>query len=238
MNRTQITLPPSTSPNRPLHRYLRAILQRMRRRPSDQESAEPPRPRALSRTAKLRSKAIGNGTGIDNGDEHRRATDDAQAFRPAPSPSADAVLRRLACAGAGLCVALSIVVLGISMPHLASGVSKITACQFHTALFMSVVFDLSQVAAEFSVLVMPLLGIASRRQHLVCAFIIAACTFVSMTLNVRAFLEHFTAPFETAMAFSWGGLLPILVLLLVFVASSFIMRLHAKPPTAAAPTAS
>ena len=180
-------------------------------------NATTPRPRFPSRNSKPRAKVNGGG----NGDDH-----DAE---PTQTQAADAVLIRLALVGAATSVALSVVVLGISMPHLASGVSKITACEFYTAIFMAVVFDLSQVAAEFSVLVMPLLGIASRRNHLVCAFIIAACTLVSMTLNIRAFLEHVTTPFETAMAFAWGGLLPILVLLLVFVASSFIMRLHGKP---------
>lgn len=183
------------------------------------------RPRAAPRISKARSKTNGSGNGHDHGAE------------PAKAQATVSVLTRLALLGAAMCIALSVVVLGISMPHLASGVSRITACELYTAIFMAVVFDLSQVAAEFAVLVMPLLGIASRRHHLVCAIIIAACTLVSMTLNVRAFLEHVTTPWEAALAIAWGGLLPILVLLLVFVASSFIMRLHGKPPAPAAPAA-
>lgn len=168
-----------------------------------EEDAATPRARFTSRSTKPRARANDNG----NGDDHQPAA--------TQDPAADVVLTRLALLGAATCIALSVVVLGVSMPHLASGVSRITACEFYTAIFMAVVFDLSQVVAEGSVLVMPLLGIASRGHHLVCAFIIAACTLVSMTLNVRAFLEHVTTPFETAMAFAWGGLLPILVLLRV-----------------------
>lgn len=118
------------------------------------------------------------------------------------------------------------------MPHLASGVSRITNCAFLTAVFMAVVFDLSQVAAEYAIIVIPLLGIATRRLRIVCAFIVASCTLVSMTMNVRAFMHHVETPFEHVMALAYGCLLPVLVLLLVFVASSFVMQL--RPRTAAA----
>jgi len=119
--------------------------------------------------------------------------------------------------------------LGISMPHLALGVSRITQCSLMTAIFMAVAFDLSQIAAEYALLVMPLLGIVTRGHRLVCSIVILACTLVSMTLNVRAFLEHVTTPFEAGLAYAWGCLVPTLVLLICFVASSFILRLHGKP---------
>ena len=132
-------------------------------------------------------------------------------------------------------IALSVVVLGISMPHLASGVATITDCRFYTAIFMACVFDLSQVAAEYAVIVMPIVGLSSSRLKVVCGFIVSSCTVISMTMNVRAFMAHVETPFEMAMACAWGCLLPVLVLLLVFVASSFVMRLHPTSPSGASP---
>jgi hypothetical protein len=118
------------------------------------------------------------------------------------------------------------------MPQLALGVQRITQCSLLTATFMSIVFDLSQVAAELAWLIAPLLKIATRRHRLVCLFIILACTSVSISLNVRAFVEHASTPFEMVMSYTWGILLPLLVLALVLVASAFV-RLDGK---AAAPT--
>ena len=126
-------------------------------------------------------------------------------------------------AGAGLCLLLSVVVLGISMPHLADGVSKITDCTWLTAMFMACVFDLSQIAAEFTGIVMPIVGIEKPRVKHACLFILVSCTLVSMTMNVRAFLANVQTPFEMVMAFVWGILLPILVLLLCFIASEFLV---------------
>lgn len=125
--------------------------------------------------------------------------------------------------GAGLCLLLSVVVLGISMPHLADGVSKITDCSWLTAMFMACVFDLSQIAAEFTGIVMPIVGIENRHMKRACIFILVSCTLVSMTMNVRAFLANVHTPFEMVMAFVWGILLPILVLLLCFIASEFLV---------------
>lgn len=125
--------------------------------------------------------------------------------------------------GAGLCLLLSVVVLGISMPHLADGVSKITDCTWLTAMFMACVFDLSQIAAEFTGIVMPIVGIDNPYMKRACVFILVSCTLVSMTMNIRAFLANVHTPFEMVMAFVWGILLPILVLLLCFIASEFLV---------------
>ncbi len=130
---------------------------------------------------------------------------------------------RLCLTGATVCLSLSVVVLGISMPHLADGVSTITDCGWMTALFMACVFDLSQIAAEFTSLVIPLIGLESVRLKRACVFIMVSCTLVSMTMNVRAFLAHVETPFEVAMACVWGILLPILVLLLCYIAGEFLM---------------
>jgi len=142
-----------------------------------------------------------------------------------PKSSATESPRKLALFGAGISIGLSVLVLGISMPHLADGVSRITDCHFATAVFMACVFDLSQLAAEYTSIVIPLLKLQNRKLHWAAVFIMVSCTLVSMALNITAFSAGAETLFETVMAWVWGILLPILVLLLCFIASVFIVSL-------------
>lgn len=130
---------------------------------------------------------------------------------------------KLCVTGATVCLSLSVIVLGISMPHLADGVSTITDCSWMTAMFMACVFDLSQIAAEFTNMVIPIVGLKNDRLKQACTFIMISCTLVSMTMNIRAFQANVETWFETIMAYVWGILLPILVLLLCYIASEFLM---------------
>jgi len=91
---------------------------------------------------------------------------------------------------------------------------------------MAVVFDLSQVAAEYTAIVVPILKITDKKVNWACRFIIVSCTLVSMVMNIRAFLAHADTGFEICMAIVRGMLLPLLVLLLCYVAAVFITANH------------
>ena len=144
----------------------------------------------------------------------------------AASKTDDIVQRRLAWVGAGATLVLSIIILGISIPHLIAGVGEITNCGLWTALWMACVFDISQICAEYALIVMPLLAPQrDRRVKWAATLILITCTCVSITMNIRAFVINADNTFESLMAYAWGTSLPILVLLFCFICSFFILRI-------------
>ena len=121
---------------------------------------------------------------------------------------------------------LAILLLCVSMPHLASGIERITQSSSTTAWLMATVFDLSQVVCKIGLLFIPVLGIKEPRVRKACIGVILSCTAMSITLNIDAFLEHATTIKAYALAVVFGALLPLGVLTLFYIGSAFV--LHVK----------
>ena len=119
-------------------------------------------------------------------------------------------------------IMLAIMLLCVSMPHLASGIQRITQSSIVTAWLMAIVFDLAQVVCEVALLLIPILGI-KRRIGPACKAVIISCTVMSMVLNVDAFLQHAEGWKGCILATVWGTLLPLGVLTLFYVGSAFII---------------
>lgn len=117
---------------------------------------------------------------------------------------------------------LAILLLCVSLPHLAAGVSRITQTTTVAAWFMAVCFDLSQIVCEVAVLLAPLLHLKTR-VHRPCYGVIITCTLMSMVLNVDAFLQHADDLKGWILATTWGILLPLGVLTLSYIASIFVL---------------
>jgi len=119
--------------------------------------------------------------------------------------------------------ALAILLLCVSMPHLATGVQKITSASLATAWLMAIVFDLSQVVCEVAVLLIPLLGLKHDVRP-ACKAVIVSCTLMSIVLNIDAFLEHAVDWKGYILATIWGLLLPLGVLTLFYIGSAFVLH--------------
>lgn len=143
---------------------------------------------------------------------------------PPPKPQPGRFVIRLQ---AGCLFTLAILLLCVSMPHLASGVQKITSANWATAWLMASVFDLAQVVCEVAVLLIPLLGLKNDVRP-ACKAVIVSCTLMSIVLNIDAFLEHSVDWKGYILATIWGILLPLGVLTLFYIGSAFV--LHEREP--------
>jgi hypothetical protein len=120
---------------------------------------------------------------------------------------------------------LAILLLAVSMPHLANGFTSICHCGPLAGWLLAIAIDTAQVVAK--------LQLKMARQHAVTEAtkwtstgIIAATSLMSAALNVLAFLAGATTMTGTILAVVTGILLPLLILALSSTGSSFAL---AKP---------
>ena len=118
---------------------------------------------------------------------------------------------------------LAIMLLMVSLPHLAAGIRRITGSSVFTAWLMAIVFDLSMVVCEVALILVPLLGL-SRRVAPVCKTVVIIGSLMSMVLNVDEVLQPATSPKGHIRAVVWGCLLPLGVIALSYIGSAFILH--------------
>lgn len=127
------------------------------------------------------------------------------------------------------CFLLAAVILGISMPHLQSGAVRICKCSPITGWLIAVVFDLSQVLAELATLIAPAFAIATKVKRPTQSIIICS-SFVSISLNVDAFVADADGWKPVISGTIAGVLLPLGVLALCFLGSTFWMARNSSVP--------
>ena len=123
---------------------------------------------------------------------------------------------------AGALFILAVLLLCVSLPHLVEGIQRITQSGSTSAWFLAIVFDLAQVVCEVALLLIPILEI-KRPIHPACKGVIIACTLLSMTLNIDAFLQHAEGIKDITLATIFGAALPIGVLVLFYIGSAFLL---------------
>jgi hypothetical protein len=117
---------------------------------------------------------------------------------------------------------LAILLLAVSMPHLASGFQRICHCGAVSGWLLAVAIDSAQVVAK--------LQLTMLRQYTTCPYarwtsagIVAGTSLMSMALNVLAFLQGATDTTGTVLAWTAGVMLPLLILALSYTGSSFML---------------
>ena len=120
---------------------------------------------------------------------------------------------------------LAILLLGVSMPHLANGFMTICQCGPLAGWLLAVAIDTAQVVAK--------LQLTMAKQHAITTAakwtstgIVAGTALMSMALNVLAFLAGATTRTGTILAVVTGIMLPLLILALSYTGSAFAL---AKP---------
>lgn len=124
--------------------------------------------------------------------------------------------------------ALAVLLLAVSMPHLASGFMSITGCGALAGWLLAIAIDLAQVTAKLQLTVSKQYKLSSAAKW-TSAAIIAGTSLMSMALNVLAFLGGANDATGTALAWVAGIMLPLLVLALSYTGSCFAL---AKPKPA------
>lgn len=117
---------------------------------------------------------------------------------------------------------LAILLLMVSMPHLASGFQTICRCGPLAGWLLAVAIDSAQVVAKLQ-LTMAKRYTATPAVQWTSAGIITGTTLMSMSLNVLAFLAGATDTTGTALAWVAGVMLPLLVLALSYTGSAFAL---------------
>lgn len=117
---------------------------------------------------------------------------------------------------------LAILLLGVSMPHLASGFTTICHCGPLAGWLLAVAIDTAQVVAK--------LQLTMAKQHSITPAakwtstgIVAGTALMSAALNVLAFLAGATTTTGTVLAVVTGVMLPLLILALSFTGSAFAL---------------
>ncbi len=117
---------------------------------------------------------------------------------------------------------LAILLLMVSMPHLASGFQSICHCGPLAGWLLAVAIDTAQVVAKLQTTMAKRYATAPTVQW-TSAGIIAGTTLMSMALNVLAFLAGATTTAGTVLAWVAGVMLPLLVLALSYTGSAFAL---------------
>lgn len=126
---------------------------------------------------------------------------------------------------------LAILLLGVSMPHLANGFMTICHCGPLAGWLLAVAIDTAQVVAK--------LQLTMAKQHAITpaakrtsAGIVAGTALMSMALNVLAFLSGATTLTGTILAVVAGIMLPLLILALSYTGSAFALAKPTREPKA------
>jgi len=124
---------------------------------------------------------------------------------------------------------LAILLLAVSMPHLASGFQTITHCGPLAGWLLAVAIDASQVFAKLQLTVAKQYTITTAAKW-TSTGIVAGTAMLSMALNILAFLSGATD--HTGMVLAWvaGIMLPSLILALSYTGSCFALAKAVKKP--------
>lgn len=135
------------------------------------------------------------------------------------------ILRWTATAGpAGLAVLL----LGVSMPHLAAGFQHTTHCGVVAGWLLAVAIDASQVIAKLQLTVSAHDGQGKLGRYdsvaLASLGIVVSTCLLSVGMNVLAFVSGADTMVGRSLGAIVGILLPLLILTLSYTASCFVLR--------------
>jgi len=124
---------------------------------------------------------------------------------------------------------LAILLLGVSMPHLANGFTTICHCGPLAGWLLAIAIDTAQVVAK--------LQLTMAKQHSITSAakwtstgIVAGTAMMSMALNVLAFLAGATTQTGTILAVVTGIMLPLLILALSYTGSAFALAKPKREP--------
>lgn len=118
--------------------------------------------------------------------------------------------------------ALAILLLMVSMPHLATGFQNICHCGTFAGWLLAIAIDSAQITAKLQLTVAKNCDLPTPAQRTSMAIIVATAV-MSMTLNVLAFLEGATDLTGTVLAWVAGIMLPLLILALSYTGSCFAL---------------
>jgi hypothetical protein len=149
-----------------------------------------------------------------------------QAHRRRRLPKADRVLHWSAAVAPW---ALAVLLLAVSMPHLASGFQGITRCGPLAGWLLAVAIDSAQVVAKLQLTVTKQYSTTTAARW-TSAAVVAGTSLMSMALNVLAFLAGATDRTGTALAWATGIMLPALVLALSYTGSSYALAKVKRAP--------
>ena len=124
--------------------------------------------------------------------------------------------------------ALAVLLLAVSMPHLADGFQSITRCGPLAGWLLAVAIDSAQVVAKLQMTVTKQYTTTSAAKW-TSAAVVAGTSLMSMALNVLAFLAGATDRTGTMLAWATGIMLPALVLALSYTGSSFALAKAKRP---------
>jgi len=125
---------------------------------------------------------------------------------------------------------LAILLLAVSMPHLASGFKTITACGPLAGWLLAVAIDSAQVVAKLQ-MTMTKRYVVGTPAKTTSVGIVAGTALMSMALNVLAFLTGATDRTGTVLAWVAGVMIPALILALSYTGSAFMLAKTVKQPT-------
>ena len=121
---------------------------------------------------------------------------------------------------------LAVLLLGVSMPHLAEGFQEVTQCGPVAGWLLAVAIDAAQVVAKLQLTVSSHEGHKSGGDHadIVAVGIVVSTGLLSCAMNVLAFVTHADTVAGVAFGSVVGVLLPLLILALSYTASAFALR--------------
>lgn len=118
--------------------------------------------------------------------------------------------------------ALAFLLLGVSMPHLASGFQSICKCGVVSGWLLAIAIDLAQVAAKLQLTIGQQYTISESARKTSLG-IVATTATMSAILNVLAFLEGSDTLTGKMLAVAMGVMLPALIIALSYVGSCFVI---------------
>lgn len=127
-------------------------------------------------------------------------------------------------ATAGPC-GLAVLLLGVSMPHLADGFQHTTHCGSLAGWFLAVAIDAAQVVAKLQLTVAAHEGHkVSDHADTVALGIVVSTGLLSCAMNVMAFVSDADTMAGKLLGATVGVMLPLLILALSYTASCFALR--------------
>lgn len=124
---------------------------------------------------------------------------------------------------------LAILLLAVSMPHLASGFQTITHCGPLAGWLLAIAIDIAQVVAKLQLTMTKRFAVGTPAKA-TSVGIVAGTVLMSMALNILAFLAGATDRTGTILAWVAGVMLPLLVLGLSYTGSAFMLAKSVKQP--------
>ena len=124
---------------------------------------------------------------------------------------------------------LALLLLGVSMPHLAHGFMTICNCGPLAGWLLAVALDSGQVVAKLQLTVARGYTLGTPAKW-TAAGIVSATSMMSMALNTLAFLAGATDTTGRTLAWVAGIMLPLLILSLSYTGSCFsVAKVKRKP---------